>query len=293
MPRRQLTTRPTTAAWRQEIRDLVCGELDASIRALGSAEEHVERILADAKNARLTRDTFQDALTEHLTEWQPDRDDVDDYEIERICELISAFTPRLGFSKLLRLLAHWRETKPFSEGSFETQMRALAALEMYYEQPPFEPEDDPAFQSYLAMLSGLLVQPLYITYVVRRLVELGTRAQVALIVNDERLLDVAVRGAVAEFASTSSTQFIEAVLRGCLSTGVSAVERFKDLMEAAAATLELGDQDLHIVYGGIEVRITIPDSESFRINYYAARVGIYQKNGASDLDEFVYEDNDG
>jgi hypothetical protein len=84
------------------------------------------------------------------------------------------------------------------------------------------------------------------------LIEVGATAQVASIVEDERLMEIAVRDAVAAFASTSSSQLMEAILRACLFIDGRAVERFKDCMEAAAATLELRDHELHIVYGGIE-----------------------------------------
>jgi hypothetical protein len=293
MTKRNLTTAPTTGLWLQEIRDLVSGELDAYIREVGSAEEYVERILGDSKNRRLTRDTFLDALTEHLTAWQPDRDGVDDYEIVRTSELISAFTPRVGFSKLLGLLEHWLSVDALATSDpeqIETRMRCLSALEMYYERVPIGSHEDPALHGYLKFLSALLREPLFVSYSLRRLLDLGVKGFVTPIVNERRLLDIAVQDAAQEYAVNRSTHLIESICRACLMSGVSAMENLSDALENAGTTPTFGDHELRVSYSAGEIEIAVP--EGFEIVYYAARVGIEQRRGIKEFGSFVFEDEE-
>jgi len=284
----------TAGTWRQEIRDLVSGELDAYIRDVGSAEDYVERILGEPSDPRRARDLFVDALTEHLIAWQPERDDVDAYEVTRTCELISAFTPRVGFSKIFGLLEHWRALEQLATDSpddLETRFQCLVALEMYYETPPVAPFEDAALDRYLRFLSLMLKEPVFVSYAVRRLLDLGVREFVTPIAEDENLLRIAVQGAIQEWIDTSSTQLLEAAVRACLLAGVAATERLSDVFESEDTVPLFLDQELLLTHSSGKVTIPIPQNEHIIIVYYTARITIDRRRGLKFMEAAAWADD--
>ncbi len=169
----------STFDWGVDLRRLISGEREDTLLRLGGVEEYVEVMLAESENGPLAKQAFDDALEQLIQTWQPSTLD-SDFRTAHILDLISACTPRGGFSKVISLV---QSLKRFGQSEGEDAysvdddlyLKAFVTLENYYRSPPESPEDQSAaYQTYVDLLREDLRNPVYCGYALRRLVELRT-----------------------------------------------------------------------------------------------------------------------
>ena len=177
--KQNLRQHPTRKRWKREINRILYGDREDDLIHLGSVEQYVEGLLIGSQNEGVARAAFEEALSRVVQSWNTDRSEPDSY-IERMLDLIGAYTPPEGFIKSLACLRDWRDfqvARAFSPGrQTDLYHAALVALENYYPTPPLS-QNEPGFKAYTRILENHLLDPdlsSYSGYAARRLIELET-----------------------------------------------------------------------------------------------------------------------
>ena len=188
---RQLITNPSVLLWKQELLLIKNGLRAERVSPLGSIEQYVRVLLAESKDNVSAELCFREALYQTVQEWNP-RWDESDQHLETMLSLILAFTPTVGFNKVLKFLDSQnmarlkkREIFFFSPVGTDLNLKALRALAAYYPSAPHHSQDDLGFSAYLKLLEKFLLSEPYAGYAASRLIDLD-----ALETNNSKFLSV-------------------------------------------------------------------------------------------------------
>ena len=173
-----IRTDPTIARWKDELRAIVGGNRENRLRHLGGVQEYIEVLQANASDVRAARETFDEALTEFVSHWQPARFQPV-HEIELMLDLLTAFTPYTGFLKVADQLRVWEEFSALASDGLEAdasttaalRRQALDVLRSYFPVAPPDPSL-PAFRSYVEILEDNLENPVHCGRALARLLDL-------------------------------------------------------------------------------------------------------------------------
>jgi hypothetical protein len=164
--------------WEEELSRIANGERELTLIRLGSAQEYVEnRILTSGDRPR-SATAFRQALRNFVTSWNPLSTEAPD-SLSHILDLIGAFTPSIGFTKILGHIIKWgafgpsAAISPVTDRCIDLHQKALNVLEEYFKAPPQDALTDPAFRAYTQVLRDHLGDRNYGPYAARRLLELG------------------------------------------------------------------------------------------------------------------------
>ena len=170
-----LAAHPTVQSWKRKLYGLLAGEGNEQLSKLG-IEQYVRVVLAESKD-KCAEYGFTEALREVVQNWTPTAWETAD-RLNRILSLIAAFTPSVGFSKVLTYLERTENVKRSEERvsdefkPVDLYKLGLMALAQYYPTPPYHSYDDVGFSAYRALLERNLADPRYSGYAAVRLLEL-------------------------------------------------------------------------------------------------------------------------
>ena len=172
---KELIESPSVPAWEREIGRVLLGRRDHMIVRLGGIQEYVEVLWAQSADEGLSRETFLKALRDVVQEWQPLRP-ASEYYFAAMLDLIGAYTPSVGFVKLLGHVRAWGRFGGNVVGrrtvNRDLHLKALVALQNYFPTPPAFEQNSPGFSLYVGMLRSHLKDPIYSGHALRRLMEL-------------------------------------------------------------------------------------------------------------------------
>jgi hypothetical protein len=170
-----LAAHPTVKSWKRKLYGLLAGESNELLSKLG-IEQYVRVLLAESKD-KFAEYCFTEALGEVIQNWTPTVWETAD-RLNRILSLIAAFTPAVGFSKVLTHLERTENVKRSEERvsdehkPVDLYKLGLLALAQYYPTPPYHSYDDVGFAAYRALLERNLADQRYSGYAAIRLLEL-------------------------------------------------------------------------------------------------------------------------
>ena len=170
-----LALHPTVKGWKRKLYGLLSGERSSTLSKLG-IEQYVRVLLAESKD-KSAEYCFSEALSEVIQNWNPLLLESADRLNKRL-SLIAAFTPAVGFSKVLTHLEKSEDFKRSEERvsdeyePVDLYHKGLVALAQYYLTPPFHSYDDLGFAAYRALLERNLEDERYNGYAAVRLLEL-------------------------------------------------------------------------------------------------------------------------
>jgi len=170
-----LAAHPTVDSWKRKLYGLLAGESNEQLSKLG-IEQYIRVVLAESKD-KSAEYCFTEALGQVIQNWTPTVWETAD-RLDKILSLIAAFTPAVGFSKVLTHLEKTENVKRSEERvsdehkPVDLYKRGLMALAQYYPTPPYHSYDDGGFAAYRGLLERNLADQRYCGYAAVRLLEL-------------------------------------------------------------------------------------------------------------------------
>jgi hypothetical protein len=267
---KSLRVAPTTESWELLLRRLLKGgEIDSYVREAGNAEEAVRALIENSNDTPASDSAFHQALNNVVQTWQPE-DILPKRHLEKLLQLISAFTPLSGFPKILGYLTSWR-TFALSQVTSKADdddlvMRALIALQNYFPVAPIESAKDPAFASYSGFLRELLNNSQFAGHACRRLLELELlpvdAAEIETLVKAQQK-EAAVLPQLLEFLLTTRMNLRNSLLAKLYSLSLNAERQSQFLHEIQKFGAELRYDDrspILVLSSGEEVQLLLkPD----------------------------------
>jgi hypothetical protein len=171
-----LAEHPTVPLWRRKLESLLAGESSETLWRLGSIEQYVRVLLAESK-VTSAQYYFSEALFQTIQDWNPLVMESAD-RLNNILSLVAAFTPAIGFGKVLNYLNRSEGVKRTEEqvlGEYDLvdlYKKGLVALAQYYPTPPFHSYEDLGFKAYRELLERNLNDERYSGYAAVRLHQL-------------------------------------------------------------------------------------------------------------------------
>jgi hypothetical protein len=237
-------------SWEIEIRRILNSEVDSDITMLGSVGEYIEAILAEAPHPPSAQAAFHEALRNIVYSWQPSVSDSSSF-LNYMFDLLGAYTPSLGFNKVLSLLQLYLSSpeKDFlsSDSSEENNLvlKAFSVLENYYPVAPLNSEEL-AFRTYINLLREFLSYPQSSSYAIERLIELEVlrpqdQAVVDLLSKNPQWLSQIVRLLLAPTRRSRAEEELTGLYINCLKNGKGLDMEFEQAVLANGA--EFQDRD--------------------------------------------------
>lgn len=171
-----LAAHPTVEGWKRRLYALIAGESSETLSRLGSIEQYIRVLLAQSKD-RIAEYCFRDALSQTVQEWTPAFMEPAD-RLHSMLSLIAAFSPSVGFIKVLDYLNNTEDAKRTNEqvsdqpGTVDLYKKGLVALAQYYPAPPPHSATDFGFLSYQEILNKNLTDDRYAGYAAVKLLQL-------------------------------------------------------------------------------------------------------------------------
>jgi len=171
-----LAAHPTVDGWKRRLYSLINGESSETLSRLGSVEQYIRVLLAQSKD-RDAEYCFRDALAQIVQGWSPSLLESAD-RLHTMFYLIAAFTPSVGFTKVLDYLNSTEDAKRTDEtvsdqhGTVDLYKRGLIALAQYYPAPPPHSANDFGFLMYRELLEKNLTDERYAGYAAVRLLQI-------------------------------------------------------------------------------------------------------------------------
>jgi hypothetical protein len=261
---RYLREEPDYHRWYEEIQCILGGERESVLQHIGGAQQYVDRLLIDSSAPTRAKAALAAALDDIVRSWRPDMED--EYYATATIELITAYLPATGFTKLLGHLREW-DALTNLQGDANTRnvlhSSALVALQSYYPVSPPLHCSDAAFETYAAFLWRQLDNRGHEPHAVRRLLELG------LLRPDNPILSSLIRlpGVVEEFirgalgpSRGALAGMIGTILGHCLAdTTACSYKAFKGALKRLGAELKHLDQGPAItLMSGETIQVVIP-----------------------------------
>lgn len=171
-----LAAHPTVQGWKRKLYSLFAGESNETLSRLGSIEQYIRVLLAESED-RGAEYCFRDALSQIIQEWTPTLVEPAD-RLNNILSVVAAFTPTVGFTKILNHLDKSENVKRGGErvsGQYELvdlYKKGMVALAQYYPSPPSHSHNDYGFLAYRELLERNLEDERYSGYAAVRLLRL-------------------------------------------------------------------------------------------------------------------------
>ena len=171
-----LAEHPTVEGWKRRLYSLISGESTETLFRLGSVEQYVRVLLAESKDS-VAEYCFRDALSQIVQEWNPSLLESAD-RLHCMFSLVAAFTPSVGFTKVLDYLNSTEDAKRYDErvstrsNPVDLYKKGLVALAQYYPAPPPYSSNDFGFLRYKELLERNLTDERYSGYAAIRLIQL-------------------------------------------------------------------------------------------------------------------------
>lgn len=171
-----LAAHPTVEGWKRRMYSLINGESSETLSRLGSVEQYIRVLLAQSKD-RVAEYCFRDALSQIVQEWVPSLLESAD-RMATMFSLIAAFSPSVGFTKVLDYLNSTEDAKRTNEHvsdqsrPVDLYKKGLVALAQYYPTPPPHSSSDYGFLMYKELLEKNLNDERYSGYAAVRLLQL-------------------------------------------------------------------------------------------------------------------------
>jgi hypothetical protein len=261
--------------WGVDLRELLKGEREDSLQRLGGVEEYIEVMLAEARDGAVAKQAFDDALEQLVQTWQPSSLD-SDFHLTHALDLVSAYTPRGGFVKVIALIQSisrltMRESKDAYSIDDDIYLKAFVALENYYRAAPKSPEDQSSgYQTYIDLLKGNLSNPLYCGYALRRLVELkvfelGSKEVESLIEMNPGSLAALVALMIDPSRRSRSEEELSMVYSLCLQAGSEVERHFEYAVSQSGGRMErLFEEGPKIAFRGATFIIALSEHSKHR-----------------------------
>jgi hypothetical protein len=142
---------PTQADWSQVIRRLMSGEVALQVEEAGAVELYVRKLFVDRSPDAPSE--FRHALNVGLIRLR-DASRASERSLDTMLDLISAFTPERGAAEIVDCL----EKRGTALGGAAI-LKALAAVSLYYKEPPATGLHDRAYKRYVQALRKLTAHP--------------------------------------------------------------------------------------------------------------------------------------
>lgn len=264
----------STFDWGVDLRRLITGERENTLQRLGGVEEYVEVMLAEAEDDASAGQAFNDAFEQLVQTWQPSTLD-SDFHITHMLDLVSAYTPRGGFVKVISLVQGLKRFGKSDGGDAysiddDVYLKAFVAMENYYKAAPKAPEDQsPAYQTYVDLLREDLSNPVYVGYALKRLVELrvmelGSEEVEALIETNPGSL-AALLGLIIDPSRKSKTQEeLRLIYSLCLQAGSEAERHFENAVIQCGGQIERIEEGPRIDFRGVTFVIALMELSRYR-----------------------------
>lgn len=284
---------PTPLAWELEIRRVLLGNREQAVIRLGSVSEYCEVILEESTDYAAALTMFHEAFRNIVYAWHPTRPETGDF-ILKMLELISAFTPPEGFSKILEFI---REGHRFGEnatgqvsieGARETHMKALMALSYY---PLSTGDQRYGILPYTEALRSHLEEDDFCAYALRRLYELGvvkldSEEVTSAIERDANVIDDLVSTILERRKGISLSTNLSTVYAQCLKVPGMA-SRFEAALGSHSAKFEHEVSGPLVCIGNELFELQLPDDDILGATYMAIRWAKGVKSGFSKLEAIV------
>ena len=171
-----LASHPTIQGWKRKLYSLFAGESNETLFRLGSIEQYIRVLLAESKD-RVADYCFREALSQIIQEWNPTVLEPAN-RLNNILSVVAAFTPAVGFTKILNYLDKSENVKRSGErvsdeyDLVDLYKKGLIALAQYYPTPPSHSYQDFGFLAYKQLLERNLKDERYSGYAAVRLLQL-------------------------------------------------------------------------------------------------------------------------
>lgn len=172
-----LMEHPTVQGWKRRLYALIAGESSETLSKLGSIEQYIRVLLAESKENRGAEYCFREALSQIIQEWTPTVLEPAN-RLNNYLSLIAAFTPSVGFTKVLDYMEKMEDFTRIDEGipgqqdAIDLHKKGLIALAQYYRTPPAHSQSDFGFLAYKELLERNLRNDRDTGYAAVRLLQL-------------------------------------------------------------------------------------------------------------------------
>jgi hypothetical protein len=187
-----LIAHPSTFKWEIEIRRILQGEREYALIQLISIKSYIEKIIARCPDKPKAESTFHRALKQIIESWKPIKS-LSNYHISHLLDLIAAFTPEGGLSKIIEFIkidtyahyAHHESKRDHLPGNEDTDLhrKAILTLGNYFINPMAR--KGRSFEIFSKLLIEHLALPEYASLAAGNIVQLGI-----LPLDDQRILNV-------------------------------------------------------------------------------------------------------
>ncbi|HJQ69827.1 MAG TPA: hypothetical protein VKA70_12680 [Blastocatellia bacterium] len=278
-----LKQEPTIERWRLELRRLLYGDRAQDLIALGGIQEYIEVTLRDSSERAVAKTAFDEALRLIVQAWQPIRPEPKRYA-EYMLDLIGAYTPPEGFTKVLGVIRQWGRFDACiikREGlQRDLHMKALIVLGNYYAAPapsaPTASSKDYGFIAYVEVLREHLHNSAYEKYkgyAGLRLMELGILEP-----DDDEITDFIYRNPqrLGELMPLwlnpnrlhRAGRDLKQVYAYCLGRGIYYEGQFAAAIEKCGAKLERREDVPIVILGPERIYLTLSEEEQYRYLAY-------------------------
>ncbi|MBN2267665.1 MAG: hypothetical protein JW725_05015 [Candidatus Babeliaceae bacterium] len=160
-----LFSQPSELAWENELRQVLSGQRDHLLFHAGSADAYVDSLIVQSAEPSASVTFMHSALANIARTWRPGVEEPYAYT-QRMLELISAFTPKHAFEKIMSVFDQQNEFgdpehKDYDQHTIPLTLLAIQALSAYYPAAPSHAPEDSAFQAYVQLMSRFLHHPVY------------------------------------------------------------------------------------------------------------------------------------
>jgi hypothetical protein len=161
----ELFSHPSELAWEKELRQVLSGQRDHLLFHAGSADAYVDSLIVQAADPSISVTIMHSALANIALAWRPRLEEPYAYT-QHMLELISAFTPKHAFSKIMYEFDHRDEfgdpeQQDYNEHIVPLTLLAIQALSAYYPAAPSDAPNDVAFNAYIQLLRRFLSHFVY------------------------------------------------------------------------------------------------------------------------------------
>ena len=246
--------------WRIELGRILAGERDVALRQRGAAS-YVKRLINKSTDAPLAQAAFDSALHGAIGRWQPSNTH-SLYETFVMLELIAAYQPPSGFTKIVGLMKRNSPlpTIPREEGGYsagyDLHMKALVTLEYFYPSAQPNWQTDSAFSSYLDVLALQFEYESYCSYAIARLIALKTidvadgRVRAAIETSMHSIDEILSLLLLRERFASKERELSE-IYSQCLMVGPKAVVHFQEVLRGFGVKVEPQSD-------GVQLEVTFP-----------------------------------
>lgn len=261
--------------WGINLRRLLNGERESILLRLGGVVEYIEVMLAEAEDQAAANEAFHEALGNLVQTWQPSVID-SNYYLNVILDLIGAYTPRVGFNKIVDFIQRQKyfsqSEPPYEDGDVykNLYLKALVVLENYYRVPPLPPEDTaPAYQVYINILQEDFLRPEYTGYALKRMIQLrviqldSPRVDELIRRNPQSLTEM-LNLLLDPNRRSTARQDLGLVYTACLEAGSQVERHFEEAVIACGGHLERKEDGPVVILEDAAILLNLPQEVQYK-----------------------------